>query len=107
MTFAEFWRELEPLGRDRITSGYRRYSWTPADAQCRAWFTRRAEALGLSVEPDGNGNLWAWWGDARTGAIVTGSHMDSVPDGGGYDGALGVASALAAVKMLKDQGFHP
>lgn len=107
MTFAELWQELAPIGRDAGTGGYRRYSWTPADAQCRAWFTRRAEALGLSVEPDGNGNLWAWWGDARTGAIVTGSHLDSVPDGGGYDGALGVASALAAVKMLKDQGFHP
>ena len=59
------------------------------------------------MEPDRNGNLWAWWGDARTGAIVTGSHLDSVPDGGGYDGALGVASALAAVKMLKDKGFYP
>jgi beta-ureidopropionase / N-carbamoyl-L-amino-acid hydrolase len=107
VTFAELWRELAPIGRDAGTSGYRRYSWTPADAQCRTWFTRHAEALGLSVEPDGNGNLWAWWGDARTGAIVTGSHLDSVPDGGGYDGALGVASALAAVKMLKDKGFYP
>lgn len=107
MTFAELWRELAPIGRDAGTNGYRRYSWTPADAQGRAWFTRHAEALGLSVEPDGNGNLWAWWGDARTGAIVTGSHLDSVPDGGGYDGALGVASALAAVKMLKDKGFYP
>lgn len=107
MTFAELWAELAPIGRDAGTGGYRRYSWTPADAQGRAWFTRRATSLGLSVEPDGNGNLWAWWGDARTGAIATGSHLDSVPDGGGYDGALGVASALAAVKMLKDKGFHP
>jgi len=107
VTFAGLWRELEPLGRDAGTGGYRRRSWTPADARCRAWFTRHAEALGLSVEPDGNGNLWAWWGEVRTGAIVTGSHLDSVPDGGGYDGALGVASALAAVKILKDQGFHP
>jgi N-carbamoyl-L-amino-acid hydrolase len=107
VTFAELWQELAPIGRDAGTGGYRRYSWTPADAQGRAWFTRHAEALGLSVEPDGNGNLWAWWGEARTGAIATGSHLDSVPDGGGYDGALGVASALAAMKMLKDKGFHP
>ncbi len=107
MTFAELWRELSPIGRHEVTRGYRRYSWTPADAQGRAWFIRHAEALGLSVEPDNNGNLWAWWGDARTDAIVTGSHLDSVPDGGGYDGALGVASALAAVEMLKAKGFHP
>ena len=110
MTFAELWRELEPLGRDPGTGGYRRYSWTPADTECRAWFTRRAEALGLAVEPDRNGNLWAWWapsGPRRPGAVVTGSHLDSVPDGGGYDGALGVASALAAVEELKARSFSP
>ena len=107
MAFAELWSELAPLGRDPGTGGYRRYSWTPADAECRAWFTRRAEALGLTVEPDRNGNLWAWWGARRNGAIVTGSHLDSVPDGGGYDGALGVASALAAVEELKVKNFDP
>jgi len=105
--FAELWRELESLGRDPGTGGYRRYSWTAADAQCRAWFTRQADNLGLAVEPDHNGNLWAWWGRRRAGAVVTGSHLDSVPDGGGYDGALGVASALAAVAELKDKNFEP
>ena len=107
MTFAELWRELEPLGRDPGTGGYRRYSWTPADAACRAWFTRQAERLGLTVEPDNNGNLWAWWGPERTNVIVTGSHLDSVPDGGGYDGALGVVSALAAVEELQARDFYP
>jgi N-carbamoyl-L-amino-acid hydrolase len=108
MSFAGLWRELEPLGRDERTGGYRRYSWTPADAEGRAWFTRQAEKLGLAVEPDNNGNLWAWWvprSAQRTNAVVTGSHLDSVPDGGGYDGALGVVSALAAVEMLKDKGL--
>jgi beta-ureidopropionase / N-carbamoyl-L-amino-acid hydrolase len=107
MSFADLWRELEPLGRDAGTGGYRRYSWTEADAQCRAWFTAQATKLGLTVEPDNNGNLWAWWGGQRTHAIATGSHLDSVPDGGGYDGALGVVSALAAVEMLKDKNFNP
>jgi N-carbamoyl-L-amino-acid hydrolase len=107
MSFAELWRELEPIGRDAGTGGYRRYSWTAADAEGRAWFTRHATRLGLAVEPDRNGNLWAWWGEARTGAVATGSHLDSVPDGGGYDGALGVATALAAVAELKEKNFHP
>ena len=110
MSFAELWRELEPLGRDPETAGYRRYSWTPADAECRTWFTRQADRLGLTVEQDRNGNLWAWWGSrdaARRDAVVTGSHLDSVPDGGGYDGALGVASALAAVAELKAKNFNP
>ncbi len=110
MSFAELWSGLEPLGRDPGTAGYRRYSWTPADAGCRAWFTRQADRLGLTVEQDRNGNLWAWWGSrdaARQDAVVTGSHLDSVPDGGGYDGALGVASALAAVAELKAKNFNP
>ena len=110
MSFAELWRQLEPIGRDPGTGGYRRYSWTPADAECRAWFTRQAERLGLTVEPDRNGNIWAWWGPPgpeRSGAVVTGSHLDSVPDGGGYDGALGVVAALAAVEELKAKNFNP
>ncbi len=107
MTFAGLWREFEPLGRDPGTGGYRRYSWTPADADCRAWFTHQAEKRGLSVEPDNNGNLWAWWGQRRTDAIATGSHLDSVPDGGGFDGALGVVAALAAVDLLQKKNFFP
>jgi N-carbamoyl-L-amino-acid hydrolase len=107
MTFADLWRELEPLGRDPGTGGYRRYSWTPADAACRAWFTRQAEQRGLAVETDNNGNLWAWWGRRGPDAIVTGSHLDSVPDGGGFDGALGVVTALAAVDLLQAQSFYP
>ena len=107
MSFAGLWGDLEPLGRDPGTGGYRRFSWTDADAQCRSWFIFQAEERGLVVEPDGNGNLWAWWGGRRPGAIATGSHLDSVPDGGGYDGALGVVSALAAVDLLKDKNFFP
>ena len=107
MTFAQLWRELEPLGRDQQTGGYRRYSWTPADAACRAWFTEAAERRGLTVEPDRNGNLWAWWGPRGPNAVVTGSHLDSVPDGGAFDGPLGVVSALAAVDLLKDRDFYP
>ena len=38
---------------------------------------------------------------------MTGSHLDSVPDGGGFDGALGVVTALAAVDLLKAKPFHP
>ena len=107
MTFAELWRELEPIGRDPQTGGYRRYSWTPADVACRAWFTGQAERRGLAVETDNNGNLWAWWGPKGPGAVVTGSHLDSVPDGGGFDGALGVVTALAAVDLLKAKPFYP
>jgi beta-ureidopropionase / N-carbamoyl-L-amino-acid hydrolase len=106
-SFAGLWRELEPIGRDPRTGGYRRYSWTPADAACRDWFTRQAQQRGLQVEPDNNGNLWAWWGEKKPDAVVTGSHLDSVPDGGGFDGALGVVTALAAVDLLRAKNFYP
>jgi N-carbamoyl-L-amino-acid hydrolase len=105
MTFADLWETLKPIGR--TDCGYRRYSWTRSDGQCRAWFITEAERRGLDVETDRNGNLWAWWGGRGPGAVVTGSHLDSVPDGGAFDGPLGVVSALTAVDVLKERGITP
>src|SRR5690625_3979988 len=105
--FDRLWDELAPLGRNRTTGGYRRYSWGPADTEARAWFTAAARDRGLDVAADGNGNLWAWWGAPGPDAVATGSHLDSVPDGGAFDGPLGVACALAAVDELRSRGFSP
>jgi len=106
--FADLWAELLPVGRDDRTGGYRRYSWTESDAACRGWFARTAAGLGLRTDYDGNGNLWAWWGrPGERPAVVTGSHLDSVPDGGGYDGPLGIVSAFAAIGRLRAGGFRP
>jgi beta-ureidopropionase / N-carbamoyl-L-amino-acid hydrolase len=106
-SFAELWASLLPVGR--TPAGYRRYSWTPADEACRAWFRAAAAARGLPVESDRNGNLWAWWRrpDAGGRAVAVGSHLDSVPDGGAFDGPLGVASAFAAIDLLRERGFAP
>ncbi|GAA0638414.1 allantoate amidohydrolase [Streptomyces thermocarboxydovorans] len=101
-SFHAMWRELLPVGRHPGTGGYRRYAWTPADAECRAWFRQQASARGLAYEVDRNGNQWAWAGDPAAGdAVVTGSHLDSVPDGGAFDGPLGVVSAFAALDELR------
>jgi len=105
--FAALWASLLPLGRDAATGGYRRFSWTPADAECRRWFTGRAAERGLAVTADRNGNLWAWLGTPAAGAVVTGSHLDSVPDGGAYDGPLGVVTAFAAIDLLRERGLAP
>jgi N-carbamoyl-L-amino-acid hydrolase len=43
----------------------------------------------------------------RPGTVVTGSHLDSVPDGGAFDGPLGIISAFAAIRLLRDRGFIP
>ncbi|WP_189217997.1 MULTISPECIES: allantoate amidohydrolase [Streptomyces] len=102
------WRELWPVGRHSGTGGYRRFAWTGADAECRAWFAEQAGRRGLTHEVDRNGNQWAWLGDpARGNAVVTGSHLDSVPDGGAFDGPLGVVSAFAALDELRARGARP
>ncbi|HYZ56458.1 MAG TPA: allantoate amidohydrolase [Streptosporangiaceae bacterium] len=106
--FDRLWADLEPVGRDPRTGGYRRFAWTREDHVLREWFAQEASARGLDVTADRAGNQWAWWGDpdARSGVVV-GSHLDSVPDGGAFDGPLGVISAFAAVDELRAAGFVP
>jgi N-carbamoyl-L-amino-acid hydrolase len=103
------WADLLPVGRDDTTGGYGRHAWTAADLTCREWFAGEAARRGLDLVVDRNGNQWAWWGDpdARGPGIVTGSHLDSVPDGGAYDGPLGVLSGFAAVDLMRDRGLFP
>lgn len=111
--FDRMWDDLAPIGRHAGTGGYRRFAWTPQDATLREWFAAEAQRRALAVVSDRAGNLWAWRGDpdaaAAAGApgLVLGSHLDSVPDGGAYDGPLGVVSAFAALDQLDADGFRP
>ena len=100
--------DLAHVGRAR-SGGFRRFAWTREDAELRDWFTGEAKARGLDVAADRAGNLVAWWGDpdADGPGVVTGSHLDSVPDGGAFDGPLGVVSAFAALDALRADGFRP
>ena len=106
-SFEAAWSELEAIGRHEDTGGYRRFAWTPADLELRAWFADQATRRGMACEQDRNGNQWAWWGEPAAGAVVTGSHLDSVPDGGAFDGPLGVVSALLAVDEVRAGGVRP
>jgi N-carbamoyl-L-amino-acid hydrolase len=108
VTFDRLWAELEPIGRSDASGGYRRFAWTDADLQLREWFAAQAEAHGLALTTDRAGNQWAWSGDPDSQpGLVLGSHLDSVPDGGAFDGPLGVVSAFAALDALTEQGFAP
>ena len=113
MSFEQMWRDLEPVGRSAASGGYFRAPFSTAERECASWFTEECARRSLEISRDGNGNVVAWWrppsvpaGSTR-GGIVTGSHLDSVQDGGAYDGPLGVVSALAAVDLLRDRGFTP
>lgn len=107
------WSAIEPVGRDAASGGYRRFAWTRADHDLREWFAGECAARGLDLTTDRAGNQWGWWGDpdaavaAGRPGVVIGSHLDSVPDGGAFDGPLGVVGALAAVDALRVEGFIP
>lgn len=105
--FESLWRDIVDIGRDSVRGGYSRHVFDDADIALRAWFVDAAGRRGLDVETDRNGNLWAWWGDPGPNALVTGSHLDSVPGGGAFDGPLGVVSALLAVDELRSRGVTP
>ncbi|MBD1538761.1 allantoate amidohydrolase [Arthrobacter sp. S13_S34] len=109
-TVAGLLRDISTIGRDASRGGYSRPVFSTAETDLRGWFIEQAERRGLDVHPDHNGIIWAWWDTAartRKDAVVTGSHLDSVPGGGEYDGPLGVASALVAVDILKTRGLRP
>ena len=116
--------EIAAIGRDPGTGGYRRFAFTRQDAALAEWFAAACTGRGLDLVTDRCGNQWAWWGDPDTGfldrsgfldhrgevgggGVVIGSHLDSVPDGGAYDGPLGVVSALLAVDRLRSDGYAP
>ncbi|WP_120004876.1 allantoate amidohydrolase [Nesterenkonia muleiensis] len=108
-------RQIADIGADPVRGGYSRPVYSAAELTLREWFIAEAHARGLDVETDRNGIIWAWWdttptqsdaAGSREQAVVTGSHLDSVPGGGAFDGPLGVASALAAVDELKAREAH-
>ena len=107
--FVSWFGELATIGRTE--TGWNRLAWSPLEAEARAWFSRTATTIGLDVRQDGAGTLWAVTDDADRGPwVCAGSHLDTQPDGGAYDGALGVVSALeAAASVLESEAGrrHP
>ncbi|MCA1061413.1 M20 family metallo-hydrolase [Rossellomorea aquimaris] len=87
--------------------GFTRLGYSKEELASMDVFREVAENLGLSVRKDDAGNLFARWEGVNPQAVLTGSHLDTVENGGGYDGAAGVLCGLGAVKVLKDRGFKP
>jgi beta-ureidopropionase / N-carbamoyl-L-amino-acid hydrolase len=109
--FERCFEGLAAIGRDPA-GGWTRLAWTGEDRAARDWFQAEARARGLAVEQDPAGNLWAWWGPAdplppEGDAVAVGSHLDTVPNGGAYDGALGVVGGLVAVAELARREVTP
>ncbi len=98
-------RELAALTSDE--RGAQRVAWTPTWAKARDWYRRKLAELPVTVEQDEAGNLWATLPGASPRALIIGSHLDSVPNGGWLDGCLGVLAGLEVLRRIAGQGAPP
>jgi len=99
-------RALSAFGR-ASGGGISRTSYSAADLEARQWFAGRCAEAGLPVRTDGLGNIMVRLTPAGAEpslpAVWTGSHLDTVPEGGGYDGAVGVLSGLECLRRLAEE----
>jgi beta-ureidopropionase / N-carbamoyl-L-amino-acid hydrolase len=98
-------RALRELTSDE--RGAQRVAWTDTWARARGWLRERLAELPVEVDTDEAGNLWARLAGASERTVVLGSHVDSVPDGGWLDGALGVLGGLEVLRALAAGGEPP
>jgi hydantoinase/carbamoylase family amidase len=94
--------ELARFGAER-TGGISRTAFSPAFVEAQAWLLQRMADAGLAVRIDAAGNIIGRHGPQGP-AVVSASHIDTVPNGGGLDGALGVIAGLEAFRRLKARG---
>jgi N-carbamoyl-L-amino-acid hydrolase len=87
--------------------GVHRPALSPAHLAARAWFREQALASGLEIQVDGAGNQSARLPCSRpgSGTLLLGSHLDTVPAGGRFDGALGVLAALEVLRTTQEAGL--
>jgi N-carbamoyl-L-amino-acid hydrolase len=95
-------RELQALTGD--SRGAQREAWSPGWEAARDWLKEKLAVLPVNVEVDEAANLWATLEGESGPAVIVGSHLDSVPNGGWLDGALGVVAALEVLRHTIAQG---
>ena len=105
--FSSRFELINSIGRSE-KEGITRLSLTKEDMEARAVLKGIFGELGLEITEDGVGNIWARkeGTDNSLPKIITGSHIDTVPNGGAYDGTLGVLAAVECLAMMKDAGFE-
>ncbi|KPQ21468.1 MULTISPECIES: M20 family metallo-hydrolase [unclassified Halomonas] len=93
----------------REDGGVARLALDSHDISARRWLVEQASELGANASVDAMGNVFLDLpgSDPELAPVVTGSHLDSQPAGGKYDGALGVLAGLEALRALKAAGFTP
>ncbi len=101
--------DLLTLGRigHTDTGGVSRLAFTDPDMEARRWLMRRIEESGGRARLDGAGNVLGRWFEGNHPAVVLGSHIDSVVDGGLFDGTLGVLAGLECARAILDSELRP
>jgi N-carbamoyl-L-amino-acid hydrolase len=85
--------------------GVNRPTFSEAHLAARGWFREQIEKSGLEFRTDGAGNHSAILDFGQPKTLLLGSHLDSVPDGGRFDGALGVMAAFEVLRTIRDAGL--
>lgn len=99
--------ELSKIGSTE-SGGITRVGYSNEEREAKELIISWMKEAGLAVETDGAGNVFGRLEGKRQGAsIMSGSHVDSVPNGGHFDGPLGVLAALEVVESWKEQGYTP
>eukprot|EP00750_Incisomonas_marina_P030318 INCI7458.2.p1 GENE.INCI7458.2~~INCI7458.2.p1 ORF type:complete len:328 (+),score=38.35 INCI7458.2:71-1054(+) len=99
-------RSANRFGRNGSTGGINRHGFSDADFGARRWLMQEMREAGLhSVRMDGVGNVFGRFGPADAPVVLCGSHIDSVPEGGCFDGVLGVVAALECIRAFQDHGL--
>jgi len=88
----------ELAARTSTPDGAQRLAWGPVWREAREWFRGRLEPLGLRIRTDSAGNNWITLPGKSARTVIVGSHLDSVPNGGWLDGALGVMAGLEVLR---------
>jgi allantoate deiminase len=90
----------ELAARTSTADGAQRLAWGPVWREARAWFGGKLAEIGLHATTDAAGNSWVRIPGASDRTVIVGGHLDSVPNGGWLDGALGVMAGYEALKMF-------
>ena len=102
--------QLAQIGFNENDKGIYRPGFSKADMEARKWLIYQFDSLGMTTNMDGAGNVIGRYGDTNKPAILVGSHIDSVPCGGIFDGSLGVVAAMECIRVIQRENIslkHP
>jgi len=108
VNFDRLIKDLEQLGKIGLDEhgGISRPSFSLPDLEARKWFRQRIEEAGLVCRQDGAGNMFGCLPGASNKVVMAGSHLDTVINGGCYNGSVGVLAALECLRRIKEENLR-